>query len=80
MYVEDDVLVRWDSVLAWAEDDALLAPLGFQRGFFRTEFNVQSGARSRVHDTARTCRACARQYWCFITSSRTWFVGEALRG
>ena len=43
MYVEDDVLVRWPTVLAWAEDDALLAPQGFQRGFFRTEFNVESG-------------------------------------
>jgi len=44
MYVEDDVLVRWDTVLAWAADDAMLAPLGFQRGFFRTEFSTEKGA------------------------------------
>ena len=43
MYVEDDVLVRWDTVLAWAADEALLAPLGFQRGFFRTEFSSGKG-------------------------------------
>jgi hypothetical protein len=44
MYVEDDVLVRWETVVAWAEDDALLAPHGFQRGFFRVESNFESGA------------------------------------
>ena len=47
MYVEDDVLVRWNTVLAWAADDALLAPLGFQRGFFRTEFSTEKGAGSQ---------------------------------
>ena len=48
------MLVRWDTVLAWAADDAMLAPLGFQRGFFRTEFSTEKGAsdryRGRCHD------------------------------
>ena len=41
MYVEDDMLVRWESLTAWATDDALLAPLGLQRGFYRAEVNQQ---------------------------------------
>ena len=44
MYVEDDVLVRWETLVAWAEDDALLAPHSFQRGFFRIEIDFQTGA------------------------------------
>lgn len=37
MYLEDDILVSWQSLQLWAEDTAYLAPRGFQRGFQRTE-------------------------------------------
>ena len=60
MYVEDDVLVRWETMVAWAEDDALLAPFGFQRGFFRVESNFQSGACQHPAPSP------ALSKWCFL--------------
>ena len=43
MYLEHDMLVTWDALLAWAADNALLEPLGFQRGFYRVEDDGRSG-------------------------------------
>lgn len=43
MHVEHDVEVTWAALKAWAEDDALLEPLGLQRGFVRTEIAPWSG-------------------------------------
>ena len=37
------MLVSWGSLLAWAADNALLEPLGFQRGFYRVEDDARSG-------------------------------------
>ena len=43
MYLETDMLVSWESLLAWAADNALLEPLGFQRGFYRVEDDARTG-------------------------------------
>ena len=43
MYIEADMLVSWESLLAWAADNALLEPLGFQRGFYRVEVDPRNG-------------------------------------
>ncbi len=45
MYVEDDTLVPWSSLVSWAIDTEVLEPLGFTRGIFRTEIN-HTGQRS----------------------------------
>lgn len=37
VYMEDDTEISWPAMLSWAVDAAVLAPRGFQRGFFRTE-------------------------------------------
>lgn len=37
MYLEDDVRVPWEGILAWHHDTALLYSLGFLRGFLRVE-------------------------------------------
>lgn len=37
MYLEEDIIMSWPSLVAWAADQELLAPLDFQRGFQRTE-------------------------------------------
>lgn len=39
MYLEDDTLVPWPTLVSWAIDTEVLEPLGFTRGIFRTEFN-----------------------------------------
>lgn len=43
MYLEDDMVVTWPSLLAWAADHELLAPLGFQRGMVRFEYAPWEG-------------------------------------
>ena len=40
--MEDDTEISWPALLSWSVDVGALAPLGFQRGFFRTEIS-QSG-------------------------------------
>lgn len=37
------MLVSWPALLAWAADNALLEPLGFQRGFYRVEDDARTG-------------------------------------
>ena len=37
VYMEDDLHLTWPALQAWAYDEGLLAPLGFHRGFVRTE-------------------------------------------
>lgn len=43
MYLEDDIVVTWPSLLAWAADHELLAPLHFQRGMVRYEYAPWAG-------------------------------------
>ena len=43
MYVEDDELVTWEAMLAWAQDEAPLAELGFMRAFARLETRAADG-------------------------------------
>lgn len=43
MHLEHDVEVTWAALQAWAADSALLEPLGFRRGFVRTEIAPWSG-------------------------------------
>ncbi len=45
MYMEDDDLLLWEGVLAWAQDEAPLAELGFVRAFARTETFSYTGGR-----------------------------------
>lgn len=44
LYVEDDTRVPWPALVSWAHDTAVLAPLGYQRNFYRTEFHPETGA------------------------------------
>ncbi len=37
------MLVSWRALLAWAADNALLEPRGFQRGFYRVENGGHTG-------------------------------------
>jgi hypothetical protein len=43
MYLEDDTLVPWPALVSWAFDTEVLEPLGFMRGFYRTEVNPKTG-------------------------------------
>ncbi len=43
MYLESDMRVPWRALLGWAADEPILAPLGFQRAFYRVEPIEQSG-------------------------------------
>ena len=43
IYLEDDILLSWEALQAWAEDTEHLVPLGFQRGFFRIEYSHFTG-------------------------------------
>ena len=52
IYVSDDVLVPWASLLGWAEDTALLEPLGYNRGFLRTGVAPWSGKPTLTDATA----------------------------
>ena len=45
MYIEDDDLLLWEAMLAWAQDEAPLAELGFMRAFARTETSKYTGWR-----------------------------------
>jgi hypothetical protein len=43
MYLEDDTLVPWPALVSWAFDTEVLEPLGFMRGFYRTEVHPTTG-------------------------------------
>jgi hypothetical protein len=43
MYIEDDTHIPWPALVSWAFDTEVLAPLGFVRGFYRTEVNPTTG-------------------------------------
>jgi hypothetical protein len=43
MYLEDDTLVPWPALVSWAYDTEVLEPLGFMRGFYRTEVSPMTG-------------------------------------
>jgi hypothetical protein len=43
MYLEDDTLVPWPAMVSWAFDTEVLEPLGFMRGFYRTEVSPKTG-------------------------------------
>lgn len=46
--VEADFKLTWTSLLSWAVDTAVLDPMGFQRGFFATEFHPDTGRLMEV--------------------------------
>lgn len=46
--VEADFKLTWTSLRSWAVDTAVLHPMGFQRGFFATEFHPDSGRLMEV--------------------------------
>ena len=39
LYLEDDQIITWDSLVSWARDTALLEPHGLYPGFVRTEYS-----------------------------------------
>lgn len=39
IFLENDLVLTWDALVAWAQDTALLEPYGLKRSFFRTEVN-----------------------------------------
>lgn len=43
LYLEDDIVIPWPALLDWARDDAMLAPLNLQRGFYRVETDAATG-------------------------------------
>jgi hypothetical protein len=43
MYLEDDTHVPWPALVSWAFDTEVLEPLGFLRGFYRTEVSPMTG-------------------------------------
>jgi hypothetical protein len=43
MYIEDDTHVPWPALVSWAFDTEVLEPLGFVRGFYRTEISPKTG-------------------------------------
>jgi hypothetical protein len=43
IYIEDDTFISWPSLVSWALDSEVLQPLGFMRGFYRTEVNADTG-------------------------------------
>ena len=61
MHLEHNVEVTWAALQAWAADSALLEPLGFRRGFVRTEIAPWSGramavdAEVQVHTRLLRC-------------------------
>mmetsp|Transcript_6346 Transcript_6346/g.18245 ORF Transcript_6346/g.18245 Transcript_6346/m.18245 type:complete len:432 (-) Transcript_6346:294-1589(-) len=52
IYLEDDTEISWEALLSWGADAEALAPLGFQRGFFRTE--VRHDGREVLLDVGET--------------------------
>lgn len=43
LYMEDDTKLSWPVLVSWALDTEVLEPLGFTRGFFRTDFSPATG-------------------------------------
>lgn len=43
MYLEEDILLTWPTLLSWARDTELLEPLGMQRSMFRVEVAPWNG-------------------------------------
>jgi hypothetical protein len=37
VFLEDDLMLSWEALVAWAEDTTILEPYGLKRSFFRTE-------------------------------------------
>ncbi|CAL5222120.1 g4436 [Coccomyxa viridis] len=51
IYMEDDTGLRWSSLVSWALDQQILEPLGFSRGFYRTEISPVDGATMMLDTT-----------------------------
>ncbi|KAK9918647.1 hypothetical protein WJX75_005638 [Coccomyxa subellipsoidea] len=66
MHMEHDVEVTWAAVGAWAADNALLEPLGFQRGFVRTEIAPWS-ARAMAADAQAPVNLTEYSRWLSVT-------------
>ena len=43
IYLEDDMPLRWHTLLSWAHDNTALEPMGLQRQFYRTEIAPWNG-------------------------------------
>lgn len=52
--MEADLELQWPALQAWAQDEELLAPLGFHRGFVRTEISQWSGEVMAFDQTEHT--------------------------
>ena len=54
IYMEADLELQWPALQAWAQDEEILAPLGFHRGFVRTEISQWSGEIMAFDQTEHT--------------------------
>lgn len=50
--IEGDFKLPWLALVSWVTDTAVLAPLGFQRGFYATEFHPDTGQVMEVGNSA----------------------------
>ena len=50
LYLEDDILISWSMLVAWAEDKTMLTPLDLQRSFYRVEVAAATGQLSMSED------------------------------
>ena len=51
IYVEDDTGLHWSTLVSWALDQQVLEPLGFSRGFYRTEVQFMAHKVLMMHKT-----------------------------
>ncbi|CAL8471658.1 g11200 [Coccomyxa elongata] len=69
MHLEHDVEVTWAALQEWAADSALLEPLGFLRGFVRTEIAPWSG-RAMAADAEAPVNLTGYDKWVRVTDAR----------
>ena len=50
MYLEEDILVSWPTLVSWARDTELLAPLGMNRAMFRVEVAPWNGKQTLIDE------------------------------
>jgi len=43
LFLEDDMVVTWEALVAWAKDTEILEPYRLKRSFFRAEIRSDSG-------------------------------------
>ena len=55
LYAEFDILIPWQSLVAWAGDADTLASMGFQRSFYRVEYTPWNGQQASTDNEHPVC-------------------------